>query len=327
MNDIFQSFSNSNLLEEEILCISKFEETFSNFPEDYILIGGSACRLLFNHYGNQEFRKTRDFDVVVTSNSKSPLFLNQLKDFIAEGQYSASVRQDNGKPTLYRFTTKKYGFPKMIELLTFISDYDLGITGTKTKLTIEDRVTSFSAIVLNKEYLDVVKNNVIIIDGIPTLAPQAIIILKMKAWLQLTEETQTEVSTGKHIHSHDIKKHIDDVINIALKILRHPDYISEFPNHKINLPPDVIMDIKMYIRLRLETLSKLNYDKLDKVQKAKYDNEIKALEILCYFFINIEFFRNINDNNLGDCIGYEITKNDNKQNESTDYYTDFEMSL
>ena len=81
--------------------IKKFEEYFSQYKEQYTIIGGMACDLLMSE-AEMDFRLTRDIDMVLIVEALTSEFANAFWDFIKDGGYEAWTKKD-GKPTFYRF--------------------------------------------------------------------------------------------------------------------------------------------------------------------------------------------------------------------------------
>lgn len=50
--------------------LEKFKNSLSNFQDNYILIGGSACSLLYE-INELEFRPTNDLDIIVVDNESN----------------------------------------------------------------------------------------------------------------------------------------------------------------------------------------------------------------------------------------------------------------
>lgn len=95
--------------------INIFREHFSQYKEQYVLIGGLACDLLMEEQG-LDFRPTKDVDMVLIVEALTNDFANAFWDFIEAGKYTARQRSD-GKPEFYRFVDPKTpGYPYMIEL-------------------------------------------------------------------------------------------------------------------------------------------------------------------------------------------------------------------
>ena len=97
--------------------INIFREYFSNFKDQYTVIGGFACDLLMNDAG-LDFRQTVDIDMVLTVEALTTDFAKAFWLFIETGGYHARQRS-NGKPEFYRFIDPTNpAYPKMIELFS-----------------------------------------------------------------------------------------------------------------------------------------------------------------------------------------------------------------
>ncbi len=95
--------------------IDKFRERFAGRDGEYVLIGGGACDLLFGEAG-QDFRATKDLDLVLLVEALTPEFGQVFWDFVREGGYE-NKQKSSGKPQFYRFSKPKDpAFPAMLEL-------------------------------------------------------------------------------------------------------------------------------------------------------------------------------------------------------------------
>lgn len=79
--------------------IDKFRERFKGLEEEYVLIGGGACDLLFDEAGRQ-FRATKDLDLVLLVEALTARFGRVFWQFVREGGYECG-RRSTGEP---RFT-------------------------------------------------------------------------------------------------------------------------------------------------------------------------------------------------------------------------------
>lgn len=66
--------------------LDTFKEYFKGFENQYVLIGGAACDILFASSGGQ-FRATRDLDMVLIVEALTPEFGERFWKFVKEGQY------------------------------------------------------------------------------------------------------------------------------------------------------------------------------------------------------------------------------------------------
>ncbi|MBP1920511.1 hypothetical protein [Youngiibacter multivorans] len=78
-----------------------FEEYFKNYENQYVLIGGAACDIIFSNNDSQ-FRATRDLDIVLIIEALTPEFANQFWRFVSDADYRHRVAS-TGEPQFYRF--------------------------------------------------------------------------------------------------------------------------------------------------------------------------------------------------------------------------------
>jgi hypothetical protein len=97
-----------------------FRNYFSNYKNDYVMIGGVACELVLRTSGIA-FRPTKDFDIVVVAENLTGGFGAAFKNFIRDGGYKVHRRRSNNKPTFFRFIEPSSpDYPAMLELATKI---------------------------------------------------------------------------------------------------------------------------------------------------------------------------------------------------------------
>lgn len=77
------------------------KEYFKGFENQYVLIGGAACDILFASNAGQ-FRATRDIDMVLIVEALTPEFGERFWKFVKEGQYRNKAT-GVGKAQFYRF--------------------------------------------------------------------------------------------------------------------------------------------------------------------------------------------------------------------------------
>ena len=220
--------------------INIFREHFSNFKEQYTVIGGFACDLLMNDAG-LDFRQTVDIDMVLTVEALTTDFAKAFWTFIEDGGYQARQRS-NGKPEFYRFVDPTNpAYPKMIELFSRPQSHVVLQTDTHLMpLHIDDEVSSLSAILLNDDYYHFLLDGRTVTDGISILDAEHIVPLKMKAWLDL----KSKKAEGIHVNSRDIKKHRLDVFRL-FQLVRE--------DQRIVVPKSVGEDITQFITQMRET--------------------------------------------------------------------------
>ena len=66
--------------------LDTFREYFKGFEEQYVLIGGAVCGILFESNEGQ-FRATRDLDMILIVEALTPEFGEKFWEFVKAGQY------------------------------------------------------------------------------------------------------------------------------------------------------------------------------------------------------------------------------------------------
>lgn len=239
--------------------IDVFRKHFKGFENQYVLIGGAACDILFAK-NNSQFRATRDLDRVLIVEALTPEFGEKFWEFVEVGQYRNKVTS-GGKPQFYRFDKPENDeYPKMLELFAR-NDCSLKTMSGLTKIHIDDEVSSLSAILLNDEYYRVLLAGRGVIQELCVLRPEYLILFKAKAYLDLSERKEN----GENVDSRDIKKHKNDILRI----------LAEFVLEEVEDLPEIVMrDVETFIKglevapfddNLLKTLGLSNKDMVDRL--------------------------------------------------------------
>lgn len=225
--------------------IDLFREHFSEYKEQYTIIGGFACDLLMTDAG-LDFRQTVDIDMVIIIEALTTEFATAFWSFIDAGGYQARQRS-SGQPEFYRFVNPTDpSYPKMIELFSRPqNNVKLQPNTHLMPLHIDDEVSSLSAILLNDDYYHFLLDGRTEKDGISILDAEHIIPLKMKAWLDLKSKKEQ----GIHVNSRDLRKHRLDVFRL-FPLVRE--------EQTIYAPASVLEDIKDFILQMRETDMRLS---------------------------------------------------------------------
>ena len=64
--------------------IDTFRRYFTEYAEQYVLIGGAACDIVFES-NDTAFRATRDLDMVLIVEALTPAFGEKFWEFIQDG--------------------------------------------------------------------------------------------------------------------------------------------------------------------------------------------------------------------------------------------------
>jgi len=188
-----------------------FKKWFAGWDEQYVIIGGTACELLLNE-GGQDFRATKDIDMVLILEAMTTEFCSHFWQYIQVGEY-VHRNKVTGEAQFYRFSNPgKLGFPSIIELFSRIPDgINLPEEAELTRISVDGEISSLSAILLDLEYYQFLRNGKIVIDGLPLLDAEHIIPFKAKAWLDLSNRK----ASGEQVDSKNIRKHKNDVFRLA----------------------------------------------------------------------------------------------------------------
>ena len=149
-----------------------------------------------------------------------------------------------GVPQFYRFshpTSNRY--PAMIELFTRKLDaIQLPDDAVLTPLPMDEDISSLSAILLDDDYYEFLKQGKVTVDGVTVLDAAYLIPFKAKAWMDLTDRK----AAGEHVDSKNIKKHKNDVFRLT-ELLD--------PTVKIVTPSGVYEDMQKFVdRMENETV-------------------------------------------------------------------------
>ncbi|MFG5382655.1 hypothetical protein [Yoonia sp. R2-816] len=214
--------------------IDKFREHFAGHEENYALIGGAACSLIFEEVG-VDYRATRDIDMVLCVEVVDIAFGKALKDFLDAGQYQARERGEKRRE-FYRFhQPQDKNYPEMLELFSSPdAAVDLGSDDELATIAVSDDMLSLSAILLEKDYYQALVDSRRTIDGIHVLDETLLIPFKARAFVDLTRRRDE----GEKVKGSDIKKHRNDVFRL-LQLLT--------PTSTIEVSEPLKKDLRAYI--------------------------------------------------------------------------------
>lgn len=191
--------------------LNVFKEYFSEYAEQYVLIGGAACDIIFEEQ-DTSFRATKDLDMVLIVEALTPAFGRRFWQFVRDGGYENRAKS-SGAPQFYRFDKPKAsGFPYMVELFSRAEDTLQGEdAGPCVPLPLGDEISSLSAILLNEDYYSMLQKGRTVLSEIAVLSHTYLIPFKAKAWLDLSERK----AGAQHVDEKDIRKHKNDILRLA----------------------------------------------------------------------------------------------------------------
>lgn len=194
-----------------VVGIDKFREHFAGHEDQYAIIGGAACDLLFDAAG-LDFRATKDIDMVLCVEVVNAAFGKAFRAFLDAGGYQARERS-NGEKEFYRFhKPTDQSFPFMIELFSRKpGTLDLPEDAALTPIPVEEDVVSLSAILLDEGYYEALQTAKRKVDGVTIIDETLLIPFKARAFLDLKARSDA----GEHVDSKNIKKHRNDVFRLV----------------------------------------------------------------------------------------------------------------
>lgn len=237
-----------------------FRKYFADYGEQYVLIGGAACDIVFES-NEANFRATRDLDMVLIIEALTPQFGEKFWGFIMDGKYRNKAT-NGGKPQFYRFDKPEDdSFPKMIELFCR-TDFELKEVEGITPIHIDDEISSLSAILLDDDYYKTLLDGKVVKNGLSVLRPEYIILFKAKAYLDLKMRKES----GGTVDSEDIKKHKKDILRIAAELMLE---------RVADLPETVDSDVQTFI----DSLEQEPFDQNSlKIYGLKNDDVVSLLK-------------------------------------------------
>jgi hypothetical protein len=197
-----------------VIGLNIFSEFFKDFPDSYLIIGGTACDIIIEDAGFTP-RATDDIDIILLIEALSPAFVARFWEFVKEGKYELQQKGDK-KRNFYRFAKPKNPeFPKQIELFCKIPDViDANEGAHLTPIPVEEGLSSLSAILLNEEYYQYTRKNSEYKTGVHFAQPHTLICLKAFAYLNNKERKER----GQNVKKWDIVKHKYDVFRMVFML-------------------------------------------------------------------------------------------------------------
>lgn len=216
-----------------------FRRWFAEYPDQYILIGGTAATLAMQEAG-LDFRSTKDLDVVLQVEALTPAFGQTFWRFIDAGGYEIRQASDTGRPTFYRFQKPSDNrFPVMVELFSRAPDsLQASAGGPLTPIPFDETVASLSAILLDDAYYDFIMAGRREIDGLPWVGEDRLIPLKAIAWLDLSARRER----GEPVDARSIRKHANDILRLSQLLA---------PTSRIPVEAKIAADLRRFLRAAL----------------------------------------------------------------------------
>lgn len=215
--------------------LKKFQEHFLGHEESFVVIGGVACHEWFAAQGLR-FRGTKDIDVVLILEAVSTPFLLHFWEFIRLGNYKA-CHKASGDRIYYRFSDpSQIDYPVMVELFSRKPvDIELYAGQNIVPISVDNDISSLSAILMDDSYYKIVMQLRDIVDGLPVVSPSGLLVLKARAWLDLSRRRDA----GEKINGRDIDKHRNDVFRL-ISLLQ--------VGNNLSLPSSIFDDLCLFLK-------------------------------------------------------------------------------
>ena len=201
--------------------IEKFKEYFGGYEDNYIIIGGTACDIIEENAGLQP-RATKDIDIILIVEALTADFVKRFWELIKAGQYETRQR-GNGKQEYFRFLKPQIAdFPYQIEIFARKPNLlEIAEDARLTPIPIDEDLSSLSAILLNDDYYYFTLEHSIIENGIRLANIESLIVLKAKAFIDLSDRK----ATGEAIDEKNIRKHKNDIFRLATMLTEMDSFI------------------------------------------------------------------------------------------------------
>ncbi|MBI9068971.1 MAG: hypothetical protein JEZ09_16865 [Salinivirgaceae bacterium] len=191
-----------------------FKEYFAAFPNNYLIIGGTARDIIMEDAGFEP-KGTKDIDMILVVEALSAEFVMQFWQFVKDGNYEHQEKS-SGERQYYRFYNPgNKAFPDMIELFSRKPDAVLlNEPAHLTPIPVEADLDSLSAILLSDDYYNYILTHSFIENEVHLAKTESLICLKARAFNDMT----TRKAQGENIESNKIKKHKTDIFRLALTL-------------------------------------------------------------------------------------------------------------
>ncbi|MEO8172438.1 MAG: hypothetical protein ABI581_05125 [Sediminibacterium sp.] len=215
--------------------LDRFKEYFKDYTDAYVVIGGTALQRVTLNAGFAT-RITPDIDMVLIVEAVTPAFVTKFYQFIEDGEYGDKEEGKKEERCYYRFRKPAAtDFPKQIELFSRSTVLDLTEGQRLTPIDLDDDVSHLSALLMDEEYYAFTIVNSIVEDNFHFANLQALVCLKAKAYLDLSERKENGDPNVKDDH---IKKHRRDVFLLGATLT---------PDERFNIPAGILAHLQTFI--------------------------------------------------------------------------------
>ncbi len=223
--------------------IRYFCDYFSPYQQSYVLIGGAACATWYKDY-TPGFRTTRDLDIVLILEQLHPDFVEHFLQFVNQSgykQWEKYTPSGEAKKVMYRFISPAdTNAPEQLELLSRKGNIpSLDESCTVAPVKSKDEYTGLSCIVLDDDYYHFLTQHVNRVNNLSLLSVPALIMLKIRAYLNLKEQYTSGAIKGSDKSKANIAKHRNDIFYMLTDL-------GDFQQSSLILPTALKEDVKRF---------------------------------------------------------------------------------
>jgi len=224
-----------------VIGIEEFRNYFRDYAANYVIIGRTACDIIIEEAGFTP-RATKDIDIILIVEALSEDFVKKFWEFITDANYQRQEKSSDDNK-YYRFINpENKDFPLQIELFSKVPELlDIYDNAHLTPIPVDDDLSSLSAILMNDDYYHYTIEHSSVEDGVNIANNEALICLKAKAFLDMTERKQN----GEHIDERNIRKHKTDIFRLAVLLTDSDVFI---------LPESIKLDFQNVIEKLTDSL-------------------------------------------------------------------------
>ncbi len=251
--------------------IEKIKEYFAGYEANYVIIGGAACEVHEENYG-QRPRATKDIDIILVVEALSVDFVIKFWDFVHAAGYGDKSKGE-GKEKAYNHEYYRFKkpanddypfqielFSRQVGLVNFPNDAHI------TPIPVDEDLSSLSAILMNDDYYNFTISHSKLEEGVHIANIESLICLKCKAFIEMIERKER----GESVDSKHISKHKKDVFRLAAMLA---------PADRFAVPESLLNDIRKFCDKAVEDLPNADFFKSVGLIGVSAEGLLKSLRI------------------------------------------------
>jgi hypothetical protein len=191
-----------------------FREYFEQYPDNYVIIGGTACDIIIDEAGFVP-RATKDIDIILVIEALSRDFVIQFYKFVQDANYERKEKSADERKYFRFMKPENKEFPYQIELFSRKPHLiDLEEFEHITPIPVDEDLSSLSAILLNDDYYNYMIRHSANEKGLHRANIESLICLKAKAYTEIKER----IANGSNEDSKQYRKHKTDIFRLTVML-------------------------------------------------------------------------------------------------------------